>query len=532
MSNLTDGEGRNLIVASLKSLAYLVANNEGPETIQQAIGEVKACAKQDVTMDTLAPFLFLTNNEANSPQQSGGNFLTHEEALSALICLVSADNALFLKPASRSVRKAAVSIAENSQLAMTVAPPLLMVITSQITGSDVEVSTNATEALLACIRKVGHSLLEPAFQSIAQAWKEALNRQNSTNRSVASTLCVRCASVFVDVIVGIDSDATMLAAQKVDALKLFLAMLEDTDDPLVQMSMLDLLEKLASKYPMGYERGKWLFSQTVLDPLLIMAGGIGPDSEPDAILGGPALRVVAALCRIAGREDGNGFQVADATHILKGFHSALQKFDTHAELDRLAVVDAISSFSMASTDALEMILNDPITREAWISLSVAQSKLKAAILFSIALVIKHNYGSTNDERSSNLKKQLYFLLGKVNGQSQDTTDLLVSLAQSPLPELRLGAYEVLATVAAHTPTGGFILLQNSEFFSFLLNQSQAQADIERTKEGREAKFGIVEAIYGSEAKGLLADPIVQKIEMILKRGPHFVQSQQWELATE
>ena len=159
-----------------------------------------------------------------------------------------------------------------------------------------------------------------------------------------------------------------MVAYNTNALSLFLTMLEDDSDPLVQMSILDLLEKLATtttnptttmsnhknhhteslleaninnnnntnnnnnnqSYSLFslQERANWLLSKTLLDPLLFMAGGFRgvdddddntgqddnnnggvnkddnneekekEDNEPDPILGGPALRVVVALCKL------------------------------------------------------------------------------------------------------------------------------------------------------------------------------------------------------------------------------------------
>mmetsp|Transcript_17393 Transcript_17393/g.22610 ORF Transcript_17393/g.22610 Transcript_17393/m.22610 type:complete len:595 (+) Transcript_17393:49-1833(+) len=583
--------GAGAVVVDPETVILLLQALSQQQQQQANIQQLKETAKPNVIMDILAPFLFLPPPTTTTTTSTC--FLSNEDALSSLICLVSNDPATFLKPASRSVRNTAcrisgaVSTAEHQQqqqTTMVVSPNLLLVITAQILGADVEVSTNATDAIIACCRKIGTPLIEPAFQAITNAWKQAWQglKLKQNGNSIASTLCVRCASVVVDLILALDNDngTTMAVAQdQTEALSLFLEMLHDESDPLVQMSMLDLMEKLASHYPVHHQRAKWLFSNPVLKPLLIMAGGmtVADDNdddnggEPDPILGGPALRVVAALCKIAGgqqqqqqqQDSANGvvgFQGMtdddddnddDSSFCLKSFFFALQKFDTHSELDRLAVVDAISSFSMASMNALDMVLNHAHTRHAWLSLNVAQSKLKAAILMSIAMVLKHSYTKSNNDITTAggmdmdmdidddaaaaaagdiLKKQLYVMLGSVNGSNQDTTDITLILTRSPFPEVRLGAYELLSTVATHISTGAQILLQNSQFFTFLFGNENENN--EPTKEDREAKYGIVQAIYHSNAKGLMADAIVKQLETLIQRGPHYVQVQTWELATE
>ena len=74
-----------------------------------------------------------------------------------------------------------------------------------------------------------------------------------------------------------------------------------------------------------------------------------------------------------------------------------------------------------------------------------------------------------------------------------------------------------------------IIINHFNFMDFLLLQ---QRDGETTKEGREGRFAIVQAIYDSPVRGLLADEIVKKLEERLAQGPHYVKTIPWELATE
>jgi len=416
---------------------------------------------------------------------------------------------------------------------------------------------------------------------------------------MASTLCVRCASVLIDLMLALD-DETVLPAllsnndgdqvmmsdandddTQTPLLTLFLEMMQDTTDPLVQMSILDLLERLARETAhslnnaddddinpasnattIPHLRIQWLFSTPVVDPLLTLAGGHVEDGEPDPILGGPALRVVASLCQVLGRQSSTTTTTTTAAEtpttslLLTGFYRALTKFDDSTELDRLATVDAISSFAMASTEALRMVVlqrlqqnHQALLCEAWLSLHVAQPKLKSAILVSMAHVLEHGYAARSNleelesrqQEEQALKKQLYGLLGRIYNSrrrggplQEDSTDLLISLTQSPLVEVRLGAYRVLTAVAMHLETGAQILLQNASFFELLMqgHDGKGQFMEEKTKEGREAKYRLVQAVYQSPAKGLLADAIVKQLETVLQRGPHYVKAQTWELATE
>jgi len=81
-------------------------------------------------------------------------------------------------------------------------------------------------------------------------------------------------------------------------------------------------------------------------------------------------------------------------------------------------------------------------------------------------------------------------------------------------------YTLLEAVAK-LPTGGQVLFMNGDFHEFLMNR-----DREKTKEGREAKYAVVQAILDSEVKGLLAEDIVRKLEEYVAQGPHYVKTLQ------
>jgi len=260
-----------------------------------------------------------------------------------------------------------------------------------------------------------------------------------------------------------------------------------------------------------------------------MAGGMEGEGLPDPILGGTALRVVAALCK-QGHRDRSLFD-SGGNQLISGFHRALHNFNVSGEVDRMAIIDAISSFASASPDALERVLSDPVTRNAWLSLSVAQPKLKSVVLFSVSMVLdpSDEVDSKGDfipapPPSNTVGLKLFETWGQVN--EDDPSSLALSLAKSPLPETRLGAYALLKAVAK-LPTGCQVLLSSPGLYEFLVSR-----EVEKTKEGREAKYAIVEVIAESPAKGLLADDIVAQIEKYVKEGPHYVKPMQWELATD
>lgn len=166
------------------------------------------------------------------------------------------------------------------------------------------------------------------------------------------------------------------------------------------------------------------------------------------------------------------------------------------------------------------------------SLNVSQPKLKSVILYSVATCIDpppqvDSSGDTvmaSNVPSNQLSLHLFDALGSVNGK--DATDVVLSAAQSSFAELRLGAYALLNAVAKRG-MGAQALLSHNSFYEFLVTREK-----ESTKEGKEAKHAIVEAVLASEAKPLLADSIVATLEKIAQQGPHYKNVSSYELATE
>ena len=523
------------------------------KALRKTQAELLRSFKPNVSMHILVPYLFRTQQSKDTSSMGSSNSsssssssatLSAQDALTVMGLLVGSDKSNYLKPTSRAVKDEVLRLSTGAGEELNIAPKLMQVMVQQLMGDDVEVSVNATEALSAACRKLGPAFATTVLESIRAAWETAWEQvvagrsSNSSNKSQASTVCVRCASAMVDIAVAEDAlmQAATAAATAADAAKaattVWITMLQFDQDPLIQMSAMDLIEKLATARPVHSSRLQWLFSDEVVKTVLTMAGGY---DEPDPFLGGVALRVVAAMCYLLHEATSgqDGSLLGENQDLLTGFHHALHNWDhVGSDVDRLAIVDAISSFASASEDALELVLDDPVTREAWLSLSVAQTKLKAAILVSVARVIDPppqvdmNGDSIEQKSLSNtVGMKLYVSVGQANDK-QDTTGLLLSLARSPIPEVRIGSYALMEAVAKLS-TGGQVLFINGDFFTFLITREN-----EPNKEGREAKYAIIEALLSSPVIGLLADDIVKKLNQYKSQGPHYAKGLSWELATE
>lgn len=431
------------------------------------------------------------------------------------------------------------------------------------TGLDVEVSQNCHDAILALfqIPKIltTSSIRSLTLEGIVTIWSNAIhsvtNKEKEKKvRSEYGTICVRCTTLIVDIILLNDTrtmEKLFLEIPPTDPSNvgnLLCSLLTDLpdDDPLLQVSIYDVLLQLASERPYHSIRTQWLFQDAFVQPLLRKVGissSLGDEiSEPDLYLGASALRILIAICSMlmdaATRNDADAVTIGDT--LIRDLHMALRNFEMNGnEMDRLSYIDAISSLASTSPAAMNMVLDDPITCEAWLRLSVAHPKIKAAILVSIAKVLDHpnalSDGSTKNipHISNEICMKLYSSLGRVNSNgsgfgTSDTTDVLLKLVQSPIPEIRFGVYSVFESIAKYS-MGGQVLMTNTNFYSNFLTQRDT---IETTYEGRILKYNIVQALHeNSTLRQLLANDIVTQLEQYLSQGPHYRKPLQWEVMT-
>jgi hypothetical protein len=395
------------------------------------------------------------------------------------------------------------------------------------------------------------------------------------------------------------------------ATEFLVQMLQDDSDPLVQLSILDLLEGMATRLstPEAVAGGsstyiqtrQWILSSTIVTPLCQLCGvtasslenAMEIDQEGDSkeevgmidpLLGGSALNLLSALCAIfhsmAVVDGSNEEQLENQQQyqwLLGAFYRALLQFVTSSsytdEAERLALVHAISNFCSSSSQALQMVLDNPQVRDAWLSIQqVSKPKLQAAILVSVAMVLNPSLvaarsfatsaepyqppqpvvasrtptttTTTSAIPPSNVRsttrisptaaRNLYNMLGYVNTSRQSsasTTNWLLttgSKALSPFPEVRIATYAILTAIATIGPTGVMLLAQADGGWmtleTFLLNRS-----VETSRDGRLARFELVAAVYRNAPPGLLSEVLLNKLKLHLEQGPHYVQSLTWDV---
>jgi hypothetical protein len=338
--------------------------------------------------------------------------------------------------------------------------------------------------------------------------------------------------------------------------QLLLEILSDDTDPLLQMSALDCLETMSTTVPMHGHRARWLVSSPVIGPLLHMTGASSDndeeEDEPNLLLSGPALRLLSSICQLGQRDSTLFPHVSNSSSgspqqqqvLQTGFYRALLRAceSCGGEVDRLAFVDAVSSYASASPEALVLVLQDLVLKQKWLSLQAAQPKLKSIILLSVARVMdppppaglendtihRGHDDTTRNVPSDAMANRLLGALSEMN-RDKDAIELILGMAMaSPWVEERLGSYALLTAIARRGRQGVQTLFLHAGFLEFVTSRDSRGMEV--TKEGKEAKFEIIQAILQNHVgKELLAEPIVQQLETMIRQGPHYVKTQHMDV---
>ena len=451
----------------LDSREELLQQLQAGKSATSLVSKLLSQSTSEIIMKSLASFLFL------SPDIDTSSSLSAEEALSFMGALLST-KADHLRVASQAVLQEAQRFEKATEQKMYLSPMVLQALVSQLQQTaQTQVSENASQVLTIACRQIGTAAcVKQVFQALLEVFGQYFDSKD--NKSASSTILVRCATTAVDI--AIQQDVFMeYAVMEQVADQMWLKLLQYEADPLLQLSILDLLERLAVIQPYHPTRSRWFFAgkdSSVSNYLLRLAGGNG-DAEPDALLGGPALRVVAALCPHVPLIVAEA-NTTDSSHeeLWPSFLKVLHIW-SDLQADRLVLVQAISSLASTSEDALQHVLDDAVVRQSWLSLRrSSQSKYKAAVLVSVAQVLepslRHDHGGAPQLSNGNL---LFAAVGTSNDESH-TMDLLMSMVQSPLEEIRMGVWTLMHAMAEWSPPrGAQVLLWHENMLPLVLERS-------------------------------------------------------------
>lgn len=505
-----------------------IINQDNQANLKSLHDELLKISSPTNTMALISKSLFLEKkNESNE------NLLNPNESFQLLTNLVSSNPQKYLIPSSQCIYKQTQELASNNFLLnneynIIVTDELLTIFIDQLSYyHNVEVTENVSKSIILLCQCLP-SLCLKAIAALVPKWKDT----SLKNYTIHSTISMRYASTIINISIQSDENMTYLSQNhKEDFLNVLLHKISDDSDPLLQMSYLDLIEIMVESNPMHYSRAHWLLTSTVLQSLLNMVD--------DPILSGVAIRLLSSICTLLGHYDSIFSNNTNTTSILESFRNALLHFNQRGETNRIAFIDAVSTFASSSSEALVLVLqegNDTSIRHGWLSLSHAYPKLKSIVLFSVAKVldpISPDGSNTNSVIPSNKHAMLLLdALSQVNS-STPTSTLLFTQVKSTIVEIRLGAYRLIKAMVKHSIFTAQLVLSHSDAYEFLTNGDSFNS-IETTKEGKEAKFEIVVELMNHDnvVNTLLNDDVRGKLEKVVKLGPFHVSSAPFEMATE
>jgi len=475
------------------------------------------------------------------------NDIRGDGALSILTYLVENKPADYMAATASSVRQS-ISTTFNQmsdideQNNKAVCDALILALSKLLIGSDekVSVSTDGQASLLELCKYDANNnncneVSKRVLTTIDTIWYH-LKKQD--NQREASTSQIRISSLMIDIcLLGEIEMGLSLSIGIMDKL-LQIALDHQNNDPLLQISALDLLEHLAihsAAYPMNKIRADFLLgNDTLHQGLLCLA--------VDPINGGASLRLLTELCRVGVLSSSSINETTQGKFhlLLTGFQKTLQNFHPQGELERLSYVYCISSLvgcccTATDDDMLNNILNDTTLVHGWLSLHrVSQPKLKSTVLSSLSQVVEPSLWKEVLESNNIVSRpsdsnvlQLYQQLGDANN-GIDSAELILDSAQSSFVEERLGAYDLLRALVMRGNIVRLLLLQGS-FIELLLNQN-----LESTIEGKKSKYKIVVALLESNANilgGLISKKALLTLQELKEGGPNF-KTTTYELATE
>lgn len=358
--------------------------------------------------------------------------------------------------------------------------------------SHVNVHTNLLDAYKPVAQL--HGIVQIAIPNLVGIWKEA--------GSVNSIVAIRCATLFLYTS-KLGGDPAFELGKELGATDLLLELIQKDDDPLTQLSVLDVFPQVFETTAEIPTTQKAWMSQRELNATMLKI-------LEDPIVGGAAMQYLALVAQF------------DDPHVLPALLNFIRSVGpTSSEADRLQVVHALSSLSQSSSEMLENILQDSELRCAWWDVTrTSVPKLKAAILSSIAQTLR-NPQNTN----APLLLRLYSLIGQDNSAESTTSWLLQKFARSPMPELRIASYTVWISLA-QIPGGCTILAMSSGFMDLIVDGTR-----EPEHNLRIAKFELLQSFH-QHASGFLSADITKKIQQNLALGPHGLKTQRWDVATD
>ncbi|CCI39753.1 unnamed protein product [Albugo candida] len=294
------------------------------------------------------------------------------------------------------------------------------------------------------------------------------------------------------------------------SMKLILGYLESNDSLLI-LNIMELLPKLCQT-----KAGLQFISDSdTLRNLLAMA--------EDPLVGTESLRFIGEVSTKVAELNVKCWNWGDPVLTQAFFDKVKDKLQDPEDIQKIAAMDAIGAFAASSHKELQVLIQHEICSQYLEMASSLKMPLKVNCLHSVKKVLAEptrlQHESCDilekDAEIWNLNKTIYEALGRAS-RSDSTTEYLMSLLKQPFEELRIAVYGLLQAVAAQNAEWGLqALISYGGFFEYILDRNT-----EPTKECREWKFAVVDAILASPFTNLLDTSILLKLKEHLRKGPY------------
>lgn len=379
---------------------------------------------------------------------------------------------------------------------------VLKQVCNAVADKDIEVAAKASTVLSMFSSFPGISLYPAVLDTLkAKAQSSEITENSIEFMRYLETIAKICAQ----------KDEHMKYGILTGAIDLILNCLK-SDDPLFLMNVVDLVPTVCQT-KLGVEH---VFQSGTLNTLLALT--------EDPFVGGNAIRLVGEVSATATNFNIESWCWSDA-RLSKAFLETVEsKLQSSDSLQQIAAMDALAAFASSSDKELQLLLQHRNICHLWLQLgNSAKLPVKSNCYHSLARILGMHTRlfklpeQVLEENAGvwSMCEQLFDSVG-VECAQQTTMSLLITSLKQPFQELRTSVFHVLRSVAAqNNPWGMRALLSYGGFFEFLMDRTT-----EPTKETREWKFAVLDAVLASPFVSLLDTSLLKKLQASLRQGPY------------
>ncbi|CAO3663137.1 unnamed protein product [Umbelopsis ramanniana] len=185
----------------------------------------------------------------------------------------------------------------------------------------------------------------------------------------------------------------------------------------------------------------------------------------------------------------------------------------NASDDTLIVTIATIGLVGSSTNALILLNEKGILDEFCSNFRLSAGHIKVGYLQSISQLLAVHDTSEKSVVVEKITENIFHNMGGSAGP----IELLVSLAQQPLEEMRVSVFAVLESIATHE-WGQRELTQSTKFLDYILNRTT-----ESTHDGKTWKFSIIRALTVTPNAAANIEPMaLRRLAEYVKQGPFYI----------